>query len=136
MHSELFRTLHIQPKNPGAYGRKIGTSDSKFIASRSPTTGQELAKIGIADEASYNSVISDAQEVFLEWRKVPAPERGALVREIGNALRDLREPLGKLISLETGKILQEGIGEVQEAIDIADFSVGLSRYLVWPYDAF
>jgi aldehyde dehydrogenase (NAD+) len=88
-----------------------------------------LAELPIADRQTYDAVVDEAIAVFHEWRKVPAPERGEMIRQIGNALRDHKRDLGRLVSLETGKILAEGEGEVQEAIDIADFAVGLSRQL-------
>ena len=83
----------------------------------------------MATVKDYNTVVDTAHEAFLAWRLVPAPKRGEIVRQIGNRLRELKEPLGKLVSLEMGKIYQEGLGEVQEMIDICDFAVGLSRQL-------
>lgn len=94
-----------------------------------PTTGQPLASISLDSAATYDAAVAAAHTAFLAWRDVPAPQRGLIVREIGNAFRTHKEALGKLISLEMGKILQEGLGEVQETIDIADFAVGLSRQL-------
>src|SRR5438046_2130568 len=82
-----------------------------------------------SDKASYEEVIKAAQEAFLTWRMIPAPRRGEIVRQIGESLREYKEPLGKLVSYEMGKSLQEGYGEVQEMIDICDFAVGLSRQL-------
>lgn len=122
-------SLGLQQLNPGAFGKGIIPSKGSTLVSSSPIDGTELGKITCADEAAYEQVVKDAHEVFLEWRKVPAPERGLLVRRIGNALRDSKQALGKLVSAEMGKILTEGEGEVQEAIDIADFAVGLSRQL-------
>lgn len=95
----------------------------------SPIDRNVIAEVPCADASTYNKVVDDAVEVFREWRKVPAPERGEIVRQIGNAIRDHKSDLGRLVSLETGKILAEGEGEVQEAVDIADFAVGLSRQL-------
>jgi aldehyde dehydrogenase (NAD+) len=126
---EALSSLGLQPLNPGAFGKGIISSKGATLLSTSPIDGQELGTITCADEAAYEQVVKDAHEVFLEWRKVPAPERGLLVRRIGNALRDSKQALGKLVSAEMGKILTEGEGEVQEAIDIADFAVGLSRQL-------
>lgn len=94
-----------------------------------PTTGQPLGAVTLDDEASYARTVEAACDAFKRWRRVPAPERGQVVRQIGNALRDNLEPLGELVSLEVGKIRAEGIGEVQETVDIADFAVGLSRQL-------
>jgi aldehyde dehydrogenase (NAD+) len=127
---DLLSSLGLETTNSGAFGKGVITSSAGLtLVSKSPIDGAELGRIVCADEAAYERVIKDAQEVFLEWRKVPAPERGNLVRKIGNALRDSKQALGKLVSLEMGKILAEGEGEVQEAIDIADFAVGLSRQL-------
>lgn len=126
---EALSSLGLQQVNPGAFGKSIISSKGVTLVSSSPIDGQELGKITCADAAAYEQVVKDAHEVFLEWRKVPAPERGLLVRRIGNALRDSKQALGKLVSAEMGKILTEGEGEVQEAIDIADFAVGLSRQL-------
>jgi aldehyde dehydrogenase (NAD+) len=123
-------SLSLPKNSPCAFGKVeyIGGDGAAFQVS-SPINGQLLAEIRSADVQIYDAVVADAIEVFKEWRKVPAPERGEVVRQIGNALRDHKRDLGKLVSLETGKILAEGEGEVQEAIDIADFSVGLSRQL-------
>jgi aldehyde dehydrogenase (NAD+) len=117
--------LHV-----GAFGRSHypvdGASRLKVF---SPIDRSLLAEVACADTRAYDRVVDDAVQVFSEWRKVPAPERGEMVRKIGNALREHKSELGRLVSLETGKILAEGEGEVQEAIDIADFAVGLSRQL-------
>jgi aldehyde dehydrogenase (NAD+) len=123
-------SLSLPETIPAAYGRTeySGTGGASFQVC-SPINGQVLAQIRSADAPTYDAVVEDALRVFQEWRKVPAPERGEIVRQIGNALRDHRGDLGRLVSLETGKILAEGEGEVQEAIDIADFAVGLSRQL-------
>jgi len=94
-----------------------------------PIDGSIIAKVALASEEDFQHVMRVAQEGFLKWRLIPAPHRGQIVREIADELRRLKEPLGKLITLEMGKILAEGMGEVQEAIDIADFAVGLSRQL-------
>lgn len=94
-----------------------------------PTTGQSLAQINYATEADINNCVTKAQEIFCKWRNLPAPVRGEYVRKIGEALRANREALGELVSLEMGKSLAEGIGEVQEMIDIADYAVGLSRMI-------
>jgi len=95
----------------------------------SPIDASVIAKVALASEEDYDHVVQAARQAFLKWRLLPAPKRGAIVREIGEELRRLKEPLGKLVTLEMGKILAEGVGEVQEAIDIADFAVGLSRQL-------
>ena len=97
--------------------------------SYSPIDNSEIAKVVNADINDYEKVLNTAQDAFKVWRKIPAPARGEVVRQIGNALRENKEDLGKLVSLEMGKIYQEGLGEVQEMIDICDFAVGLSRQL-------
>jgi aldehyde dehydrogenase (NAD+) len=94
-----------------------------------PITGEQMATLNVATEAETEEAIFKSQQAFVEWRKLPAPRRGELVRLLGEELRASKESLGKLVSLETGKILQEGLGEVQEMIDICDFAVGLSRQL-------
>ena len=95
----------------------------------SPVDGKKIASVKIATESDYNTVVETAAKAFKNWRTVPAPKRGEIVREIGNALRENKEQLGALVSYEMGKSLQEGYGEVQEMIDISDFAVGLSRQL-------
>ncbi len=95
----------------------------------SPIDASIIARVALATSEDYDHVVSTARESFLQWRLLPAPKRGMIVQEIASELRRLKEPLGKLVTLEMGKILPEGNGEVQEAIDIADFSVGLSRQL-------
>ena len=94
-----------------------------------PSNEEVLASVFEAHESDYENVVKEAQSAFAEWRKVPAPVRGNLVREMGNALREKKEVLGSLVSLEMGKIKEEGAGEVQEMIDVADFAVGQSRML-------
>lgn len=120
--------LPIKSKNPGAYGKGSYSAD-KFFASYSPIDGAKLGEVAVCSGDDYERVITDAEQAFLEWRMVPAPVRGQLVREIADALRERKAELAKLITLEVGKILPEAEGEVQEAIDIADFAVGLSRQL-------
>ena len=95
----------------------------------SPTNGKEIAKVYQASERDYEKIINKAEEAFLIWRKMPAPKRGEIVRQIGLRLREYKPYLGKLVSYEMGKSLQEGLGEVQEMIDICDFAVGQSRQL-------
>lgn len=99
------------------------------LVSYSPIDGQPIATIIQANGDDYEAVVTQAQAAFKRWRILPAPKRGLVVREIGEALRAYKEPLGKLVTLEMGKIVAEGYGEVQEMIDMADFSVGLSRQL-------
>jgi aldehyde dehydrogenase (NAD+) len=95
----------------------------------SPIDGETIATISLASDEQYERAVWGAHETFLAWRQVPAPERGQLIREIGDELRKRRRELGLLITTEVGKIIPEGEGEIQEAIDIADFAVGLSRQL-------
>ncbi len=122
--------LGIADTNYGAaYGHEWLTSGGATIASESPVDGQTIAKVSLADDEAYEKVIAAAQEAFVEWRVLPAPKRGEIVRQLGEALREKKDALGKLVSYEMGKSLQEGLGEVQEMIDICDFAVGLSRQL-------
>jgi len=100
-----------------------------WAVSENPTTGEPIAAVKQATAAEYEAAMQRAQERFKKWRMVPAPQRGEIVRQIGLELRKFQEPLGELVSLEMGKIRAEGMGEVQEAVDIADFAVGLSRQL-------
>ncbi|CAN5376721.1 aldehyde dehydrogenase family protein [soil metagenome] len=117
--NEAFSTGSIWASSPDAAVREI----------LSPVDGKKIAAVKIATENDYNQVIAKAQQAFINWRTVPAPKRGEIVREIGEGLRNQKEDLGKLVSYEMGKSLQEGYGEVQEMIDICDFAVGLSRQL-------
>jgi aldehyde dehydrogenase (NAD+) len=104
-------------------------SGASYFSSVSPADGQVIAQVQEASEETYEAIISQASVAFEKWRLVPAPHRGEIVREIGNALREVKADLGKLVSYEMGKSYQEGLGEVQEMIDICDFAVGLSRQL-------
>ena len=111
-------------------GNKWGkTASEKIIESQSPVDGLKIAAVKVASANDYDVVVQTAQKAFLEWRNVPAPKRGEIVRQFGDALRANKEALGTLVSYEMGKSLQEGLGEVQEMIDICDFAVGLSRQL-------
>jgi aldehyde dehydrogenase (NAD+) len=105
------------------------TNSETIIESQSPVDGKKIAAVHLASKKDYDVVVETAQKAFLEWRKVPAPKRGEMVRQFGEALRENKEALGTLVSYEMGKSLQEGFGEVQEMIDICDFAVGLSRQL-------
>jgi len=107
----------------------ISTKDAGENISYCPSDESRIATVYEANDNDYEDIVSNATSAFNEWRKVPAPIRGDLVREMGNALRDKKEVLGSLVSLEMGKIKEEGYGEVQEMIDIADFAVGQSRML-------
>lgn len=127
---EVLNKLNIENTNIGASTGKqwIATSGNE-IQSFSPVDGKLIASVKMTSEAEYQTVIATAQNAFEEWKTWPAPKRGEIVRQIGDALRTNKEALGKLVSYEMGKSLQEGMGEVQEMIDIADFAVGLSRQL-------
>src|SRR4051812_39438039 len=127
---DFLKTLKIQSTNSGvSTGLKWLKSKGEKLNSYSPVDGKLIASVIGADKNSYEATIQKAQEAFLEWRTWPAPKRGEIVRQCGEALRANKEPLGKLVSYEMGKSLQEGLGEVQEMIDICDFAVGLSRQL-------
>lgn len=128
---ELLLRLGIQEENAGAsiggkhwFDEKIDT-----IVSYNPSTGEEIAKVNFVGRDTYNKVVEESQNVYKEWKMVPAPRRGEVIRKMGEALRQHKDDLGTLVALEMGKIKTEGDGEVQEMIDIADFAVGLSRQL-------
>ncbi|HEY5826570.1 MAG TPA: aldehyde dehydrogenase family protein [Cyclobacteriaceae bacterium] len=128
--AEALKTLGIHSSNPGvSTGIKWLKSSGGYIESFSPVDGKKIGRVQMADEKSFNKVVEQAQNAFKEWRLVPAPKRGEIVRQIGESLRKNKEALGKLVSYEMGKSYQEGLGEVQEMIDICDFAVGLSRQL-------
>lgn len=113
-------------------GTSTGThsfAGGEVISSFSPVDGQLIAKVKTSTPDDYQTVMAKAEEAFKTWRLVPAPKRGEIVRQMGEELRKFKEPLGQLVSFEMGKSLQEGLGEVQEMIDICDFAVGLSRQL-------
>jgi aldehyde dehydrogenase (NAD+) len=128
----LLKKLNIQEVNPGACAgphQWIGDPRGEKLVSYNPSTGEALATIVMPTEKTHEQVTRHAVDAFATWRDVPAPRRGQLIRDLGDALRELKEPLGDLVSLEMGKIRAEGHGEVQEMIDICDFAVGLSRQL-------
>ncbi|MGX5174062.1 L-piperidine-6-carboxylate dehydrogenase [Aliikangiella sp. IMCC44653] len=127
----ILAELGINSVNSGAcWGvDQWSKEQSEVITSYSPANGEEIAKVYAASEADYETIITKAESAFLEWRSIPAPLRGELVRKMGNALRDKKDALGSLVSLEMGKSKAEGDGEVQEMIDMADFAVGQSRML-------
>ncbi len=127
---EFLSQLGIAATNPGvSTGTQWINSNGPSIDSFSPVDGKKIGTVTTADTAAYESAIAKAQEAFAVWRTWPAPKRGEIVRQVGDALRANKELLGKLVSYEMGKSLQEGYGEVQEMIDICDFAVGLSRQL-------
>ncbi len=128
----LLEKLQIKEINPGACTGPDGWLEDPSgteLVSYNPTTGEPIAKVIQATEATYDALVRRASEAFESWRLVPAPQRGQVIRDLGDALREFKEPLGELVSLEMGKIRIEGTGEVQEMIDICDFAVGLSRQL-------
>jgi len=127
---DFLSQLKISGNNNGvSTGTKWLTTKAGKLESYSPVNGKLIASVNSVDKKSYDKVIVKAEEAFLQWRLWPAPKRGEIVRQIGEALRENKLPLGKLVSYEMGKSLQEGLGEVQEMIDICDFAVGLSRQL-------
>jgi len=125
----LLKELNIKDVNFGACCEEWIKTKGPDLISYSPIDGNKIASVTTASEHDYETIVNKAIEGFKKWRMMPAPKRGEIVRQIGIKLREQREALGKLVTLEMGKILAEGIGEVQEMIDMADFSVGLSRQL-------
>ncbi|MCC7381450.1 MAG: aldehyde dehydrogenase family protein [Deltaproteobacteria bacterium] len=126
----ILEKLGIEPVNSGAFGTSwIGRPTGGELVSVNPTTGEPIARVLQASKADYERVAQDAAKAFETWREWPAPRRGEVIRQIGDALRAKKSELGALVSLEMGKIRAEGEGEVQEMIDICDFAVGLSRQL-------
>lgn len=127
---KFLSALNVQEKNKGvSTGTKWITAKGVTIESYSPVDGKLIGAVTSADKNSYEATIIAAQQAFNEWRNWPAPKRGEVVRQIGEELRANKQALGELVSYEMGKSLQEGLGEVQEMIDICDFAVGLSRQL-------
>jgi len=126
----VLERLGIEAINSGACGQDwLPSSGGTEIASNNPADGQELARVRLASKQDYEKIVTASAEIFARWRMLPAPKRGQIVREIGDELRASKDDLGALVTLEMGKILAEGNGEVQEMIDVADFAVGLSRQL-------
>lgn len=127
---EMLNKLGIEEMQTGACtGTQWLETNGRTVDSKSPADGKKIASVKLANKEDYEKVMETAQKAFLEWRKVPAPVRGDLVRQMGDALRENKEALGALVSYEMGKVHQEGMGEVQEMIDIADFALGQSRML-------
>src|SRR5437762_2621040 len=130
MMKDILQALKINAENDGvSTGSNWLKSKGEKIASYSPVDGKLIATVSTADKNTYEAVVAKAQEAFAVWRQWPAPKRGEVVRQMGEALRSEKKQLGALVSYEMGKSLQEGYGEVQEMIDICDFAVGLSRQL-------
>ncbi|SEI77028.1 aldehyde dehydrogenase (NAD+) [Dyadobacter koreensis] len=127
---QVLDSLGIDAENSGiSTGRNSWPGSGEMIESYSPVDGSMIAKVSSADKCDYDKVIEVSREAFKVWRMVPAPKRGDIVRQMGDQLRNKKQALGILVSYEMGKSLQEGLGEVQEMIDICDFAVGLSRQL-------
>ena len=127
---DFLKELGLAETNEGTFtGEKWINSNGKVFESYSPVDGKLIGTVKGSSIENYETVVAQAQTAFAEWRMWPAPKRGEIVRQIGEALRKNKEPLGKLVSYEMGKSYQEGLGEVQEMIDICDFAVGLSRQL-------
>jgi len=131
--SRIFRALGLSAKLKGAnFGGEWFATSREMLEVHSPTSGEKLATIEQAGPKDFERVMKQSQKAFVAWRALPAPRRGEIVRQVGEALREKKDVLGALVSLEMGKILTEGEGEVQEMIDICDFAVGQSRFLSGP----
>jgi aldehyde dehydrogenase (NAD+) len=127
---DILSRLGIADVNPGAWaGAPLSTGTGETVTSFNPATGEALGSIELAGVAEYEQVVAAAQAAFVRWRMLPAPQRGEIVRQIGGAMREHKDDLGALVTMEVGKILSEGLGEVQESIDMADLAVGMSRQL-------
>ncbi len=130
MEKDFLRKLGLKAKNPGTWtGLNALKGSARSLNSFSPVDGALIGSVTITTAEQYEQVVAAAQEAFRHWREVPAPKRGEVVRQFGQILRQNKDALGRLVSYEMGKSLQEGWGEVQEMIDICDFAVGLSRQL-------
>ena len=128
---QILDSLGLEEVNPGSWSgsTSLQSGNASVIESINPANGERIAGVSSSTADEYEQIVKAAREAFVEWRKVPAPVRGDAIRRVGNALRDNKDALGSLVSLEMGKIKAEGDGEVQEMIDIADFAVGQSRML-------
>lgn len=127
---KVLKELGIEKINSGvSTGTKWQKANGAIISSYSPVDGKLIAKVTCASPLDYKKTVEKSNEAFKTWRQMPAPKRGEIVRQMGKAFRKYKEELGMLVSYEMGKSLQEGLGEVQEIIDICDFAVGLSRQL-------
>ena len=125
----VFKKLGLSETNQGVSTGSNNFGSGEMIESFSPADGKYIAKVSTATQEDFDKVIETAKSAFKEFREIPSPKRGELVRQFGDKLRELKQPLGELVSYEMGKSLQEGLGEVQEMIDICDFAVGMSRQL-------
>jgi len=127
--TEIFRKLGLSDTNSGVYGGRWLDATGETIEVVDPSTAEPLASVRMASVDDYEQVVANSVETFQRWKLLPAPQRGQHIRRLGDALRDNIDALGALVTLEMGKILPEGVGEVQEMVDICDFAVGLSRQL-------
>jgi aldehyde dehydrogenase (NAD+) len=127
--AEIFEALGLADHNSGVYAGEWLSPTGETVEVLNPTTGEAIATVGMASVDDYDRVVAASVETFERWRALPAPKRGQYVRALGDALRENIDALGALVTLEMGKILPEGVGEVQEMVDICDFAVGLSRQL-------
>ena len=126
---EFLTALGLAQDNAGSSTGQQSRSGTDYLSSTSPVDGQVIGRVSITTSEQYEQIVKTATQAFTHWRMVPAPQRGEIVRQYGEALRRHKDALGRLVSYEMGKSLQEGWGEVQEMIDICDFAVGLSRQL-------
>jgi aldehyde dehydrogenase (NAD+) len=129
MDTFFLKDLGLKKYNPGTSTGMESSSSGKYINSISPVDGQHIGSVSKTTRAEYENMVETARQAFEVWRNIPAPKRGGIIRQYGMQLRKYKDPLGRLVSYEMGKSLQEGWGEVQEMIDICDFAVGLSRQL-------
>ncbi len=129
MNLDFIKRLGLEDSNPGSWTGLESFDSGEYIESHTPIDGSYIAKVSVTSREEYEKIIRQAEEAFKYWRKLPAPRRGEIIRQYGNKLREYKDDLGRLVSYEMGKSLQEGWGEVQEMIDICDFAVGLSRQL-------
>ena len=129
MDLSFISQLGLSEQNAGTSTGLKDFSSENYITSYSPVNGEKIGEVSITTKEQYEQVVKSAQAAFTDWRMMPAPQRGEIVRQYGNILRENKDALGRLVSYEMGKSLQEGWGEVQEMIDICDFAVGLSRQL-------
>lgn len=127
--NKILNELGLESTNSGACDGKNWFGSGQEIESISPINGKPIARVKQGNGDDYNKVVHAAQQAFYQWREIPAPKRGEIVRQLGLELRQKKEPLGKLVTIEMGKSIQEGLGEVQEMIDICDMAVGQSRML-------
>jgi aldehyde dehydrogenase (NAD+) len=129
MDTSFLKNLGLKKTNAGTWTGQKSFDSKTYITSYSPVDGKKIGEVSVTTQKEYEKVVNTALKAFDYWREMPAPKRGEIVRQYGENLRKYKEPLGKLVSYEMGKSLQEGLGEVQEMIDICDFAVGLSRQL-------